>query len=101
MPRTLTLVLFGLLFTACVFGQAFTGSISGLVTDPTGALLIGAKITVTDIAKNTNFTTLSNESGFFLIGQLAPSTYRVTAEKAGFRKDILDFMPLATQQTVS
>src|SRR6266581_2948148 len=101
MPRTLTLVLIVLVCTAGAFGQAFTGSISGLVTDPTGALLIGAKITVTDIAKNTNYTTLTNESGFFLIGQLAPSTYRVTAEKAGFRKHILDLIPLSTQQKVS
>ena len=64
MPRTLMLLLIVLVCTAGAFGQAFTGSISGLVTDPTGALLVGAKITVTDIAKNTNYTTLTNESGF-------------------------------------
>src|SRR5947207_2351121 len=101
MPRTLTLVLFGLLFTACVFGQAFTGSISGLVTDPTGALLTDAKITITDVAKNTHYKTSTNESGFYLIGQLAPSTYRVTAEKPGFRKHVLEDLPLSTQQKVS
>jgi hypothetical protein len=101
MPRTLTLVTFVLLITVCAFGQAFTGSISGLVTDPTGALLTDATITITDIAKNTNFKTHTNEAGFFLIGQLAPSTYRVTAEKPGFRKYVLDAVPLSTQQKVS
>ncbi len=101
MPRTLTLIPFGLLFTACAFSQAFTGSISGLVTDPTGALLTDAKITITDVAKNTHYKTSTNESGFFLVGQLAPSTYRVTAEKAGFRKYVLDAVPLSTQQKVS
>src|SRR5712692_9066760 len=101
MPRTLTLVPFGLLLAACAFGQAFTGSISGLVTDPTGAVLTDAKITITDIGKNTTYKTSTNEAGFFLIGQLAPSTYRVTAEKAGFRKYVLDAVPLSTQQKVS
>src|SRR5260370_739676 len=101
MPRTLPFVSSVLLFAAIVFGQAFTGSISGLVTDPTGALLTGANITITDIAKNTTYKAATNEAGFFLIGQLPPSTYRVTAEKPGFRKYVLDAVPLSTQQKVS
>src|SRR6266566_1208450 len=101
MSRTLTLLLIVLVCTAGAFGQAFTGSISGLVTDPTGALLIGAKITITDIAKNTTYKTSTNEAGFFLIGQLPPSTYRLVAEKSGFRKYMLDAVPLSTQQKVS
>src|SRR6266478_2797829 len=101
MPRTLSIVSLALLIVACAFGQAFTGSISGLVTDPTGALLTDAKITVTDIGKNTTHKTSTNESGFYLIGQLAPGAYRVTAEKSGFRKYVLDEVPLSTQQKVS
>ncbi len=101
MPRTLSLVSLALLIAACAFGQAFTGSISGLVTDPTGALLTDAKITVTDIGKNTTHKTSTNESGFYLIGQLPPGAYRVTAEKPGFRKYVLDEVPLSTQQKVS
>lgn len=98
MDRLLYLVGVSLLIAAAVFGQAFTGSISGLVTDPTGAVLTQASITVTDTAKNTTFRTTTNEAGFYLIGQLPPSTYRVTAEKAGFRKYVLDSLPLSTQQ---
>ena len=101
MPRTMNLISVGVLFAACAFSQAFTGSISGLVTDPTGALLTDAKIIITDIKKNTNHKTSTNDAGFFLIGQLEPGTYRVTAEKPGFRKYVLDAVPLSTQQKVS
>ena len=90
-----------LLTSALAFGQAFTGSISGLVTDPTGAVVSGAVLTVTDVSKNTNYRTTSNATGFYVVTQLPPSTYRVTAEQAGFRRFMLDALPLATQQSAT
>ncbi|MDQ6663703.1 MAG: TonB-dependent receptor [Acidobacteriota bacterium] len=84
--------------SAVLYGQAFTGSISGIVTDASGAVLPQASITVTDLGKNTSFHTETNGSGFYLIGQLSPGSYRIVAEKGGFRKYTLDAMPLSTQQ---
>src|SRR5262249_36299523 len=55
-------------------------------------------ITVTAIDQNVNYKTLSNETGFYLVGQLQPGNYRITAEKAGFRKYVVDSLPVATQQ---
>src|ERR1051326_2730063 len=98
MSRLLALLLF---LSTLVFGQAFTGSISGLVTDPTGAVVADAVITVTDISKNTNYRATSNATGFYVVSQLPPSTYRVTAEQAGFRRFMLDALPLATQQSAT
>src|SRR5438552_12677957 len=83
------------------FGQTFTGSISGLVTDPTGAIVAGAVITVTDTGKNTNSRTTTNGTGFFVVPQLAPGIYRITAEQVGFRRYSLDAMPLSTQQAAT
>ena len=55
-----------------LFSQSFTGSISGLVTDSSGAVVPQAAITVTDLGRNTRFRTESNDSGFYLVGQLSP-----------------------------
>ncbi|MGH9661422.1 MAG: carboxypeptidase-like regulatory domain-containing protein, partial [Bryobacteraceae bacterium] len=86
---------------ASLFGQAFTGSISGLVKDPTGAVVNGAVIIVTDVARGTQHKTVSNDTGLYVVPQLQPSTFRITAEAAGFRKYTLDGMPLSTQQSAT
>jgi hypothetical protein len=81
-----------------LFGQASTGSVSGLVTDPTGAAVPGVGITVTDIQRNVPFKTVTNAEGFYVVTPLPPGRYRVAAEKAGFRRYVLDDLPLSTQQ---
>lgn len=63
-----------------------TGSISGTVTDPSGAVVPGARITATSTATNQVVTTETNDSGFFALRPLPPGTYRVTIEAKGFRK---------------
>src|SRR5262249_2540758 len=83
------------------FGQAFTGSISGIVNDPTGAVVSGAVITVTGLEKNTVFRTMSNATGLYVVSQLPPGRYQVTAEQPGFRKFVLDSLPLPTQQSAT
>lgn len=50
MLRPLTFTCTLLLLASSAFGQAFTGSISGIVTDPSGAVLSEAAITVTDLS---------------------------------------------------
>ena len=86
---------------AILFSQSFTGSISGLVTDSSGAVVPQAAIVVTDVGRNTSFRTESNDSGFYLIGQLSPGSYNVSVEKSGFKKYALDALPLSTQQKAS
>src|SRR3954453_8133044 len=90
-----------LVSASLLLGQSFTGSISGLVTDSSGAVVPEAAITVTDLGKNTSFRTQSNSSGFYLVGQLSPGSYRVNVEKQGFKKFTLDALPLSTQQKAS
>jgi hypothetical protein len=82
-------------------GQAFTGSISGLVTDPTGATVPEVAVTVTDLQRNVSIRAVSNNEGFYLASPLPPGRYSVTAEKTGFRKYVLDEIPLTTQQKAS
>jgi hypothetical protein len=69
-----------------VFGQAgaSTASLKGLVTDPTGAVVQGAKVTVADEAKGTTRTAITKEVGEYQVLLLPPSTYEVKVDKQGF-----------------
>lgn len=78
--------------------QTVAGQISGLVTDPSGAAISGASVVVTDIDRNVNFRSTSNETGFYLVSPLPPGHYKLRAEKAGFRVYLLESIPIATQQ---
>ncbi|HVR24043.1 MAG TPA: TonB-dependent receptor [Candidatus Polarisedimenticolia bacterium] len=66
--------------------QAVYGSVFGTVTDSTGAVVPNATVTVTDVAKGTSETALSNESGQYRVQHLIPDTYTVAAEAKGFNK---------------
>ena len=75
------------------WGQAVYGSIIGTVTDPQGASVPNAKVTVTDVRKGTSDTTTTNESGNYSVTHLIPDVYTVRVEAAGFKvseqKDVI------------
>lgn len=81
--------------------QSFTGSISGTVTDSTGAAIIGAKVTVTDLDRNTTLSGVTTESGFYVVSPIPPGRYRISAERTGFRRYVLEPFPITTQQKAS
>ncbi|MDX1981978.1 MAG: TonB-dependent receptor [Bryobacteraceae bacterium] len=80
------------------WGQTFTGSVSGIVADSTGAVLPGTAITIADMERGTNFRTQSNDTGFYVVSSLPPGRYRINAEKAGFGAFALEPLELRTQQ---
>ena len=65
------------------FGQAVYGSISGTVTDSSGAAVPSAKVTITDTGKGVSYTTTTNESGNYTQGHLIVGTYYVRVEASG------------------
>ena len=67
------------------FGQVTTGNINGTVTDPQGAAVAGAKVTVTDVAKGTSDTITTNDSGNYTVTHLIPDPYTVKIEAPGFK----------------
>jgi hypothetical protein len=73
-----------LLWSAAAFAQQ--ASISGEITDSTGAKLAGARIIATNIATNLATAAVSNESGEYLVPNLEIGEYTLTAEHDGFRK---------------
>src|SRR5712692_2660718 len=68
------------------FSQAVsTGTISGTVTDRSGAVVVDATVTLTDIATNAERTATTNETGRYTLANVPPGTYNVTVRKTGFR----------------
>jgi hypothetical protein len=81
------------LWVPTALAQAVYGSIIGTVTDPSGAAVANAKVTVTSQTKNTSVDTTTNESGNYSVTHLIPDTYSIRVEGQGFKvlqfKDII------------
>jgi hypothetical protein len=77
--------LFLLLTTRTASGQAVYGSIIGTITDPSGAAVPNAKVTVTSATKNTSYEATTNADGNYSVTHLIPDTYNVKAEGSGFK----------------
>jgi hypothetical protein len=68
------------------FGQRDLGTISGTITDASGAAVPSAKITITNDATGVVTNSQTNEAGAFTVPALNPGTYSVTVEASGFQK---------------
>jgi len=97
-------VLRGAMLLAClavlVSGASaqYRASIQGVVTDPDGAAVSGATVTLQNQETNQSFTTTSNDAGIFNFNSLPPSRFTVTVEKAGFKKTVIrDFGVISEQ----
>lgn len=75
-------------FSTLVFGQEFRGSISGRVTEASGAAVPNATVTITNVATNTPTTTSTSDAGDFTVLYLIPGRYMVTVEAQGFKKTV-------------
>lgn len=95
----LPLCLVLLLCTECLFGQADRGTITGTVTDATGALVPGAVITIVSVETNMRRAFVSKSDGRYTSGPLPIGQYRVEAEKAGFKRVVHDAISLQIQET--
>ena len=82
--RTLLCCFVAILLPAVVHGQAVYGSISGNVTDASGAAVPNAKVTITDVGKGVSYNTVTNESGNYSQGHLIAGVYEVRVEAPGF-----------------
>jgi len=82
--RKVLAVFFAFLFTVAAWGQNATTSLHGDVTDPTGALVPGATVTLTNKATKRTLTTTAGKSGEYSFEQLPPAKYSITATASGF-----------------
>ncbi|HUU13558.1 MAG TPA: carboxypeptidase-like regulatory domain-containing protein, partial [Terriglobia bacterium] len=97
------------LFLFCLLGfvnspawaQGFVGSVTGVVTDPTGAVVPGANVTLTDTTKGYTHRATTDGVGRYVIRQLPPSTYQLKVEAQGFKTSIQEGIVLAVAQASS
>ena len=69
----------------CAFSQTTTGRIVGNVSDPSGAAVGGATVTITDVQRNIGRSVTTDTSGEYVAPELQPGQYKVRAEAKGFK----------------
>jgi hypothetical protein len=94
------LLVFGLccLLFGSLLAQVYTGSLSGVLTDPSGGVIPGAEVTVTDTAKGFAYTVMTNDVGRYLVRPLPPSTYRLSVVMPGFQTHVQEGIVLNVNQ---
>src|SRR5258706_213996 len=88
-----------LLCLSSALGQAVTGAITGVVTDPSGAVVVGASVTAENTATAVKTPTQTNGSGVYTIRFLPIGTYTVTIEAKGFNTQKVNAFTLEIDQT--
>ncbi len=97
--KTVALTLSALAFMiSAVFAQQGRGTILGTVTDPSGAAIPGAQVTVTNTATNLTFNAITNDDGFFTVPNLIVGSYSITISKEGFKKSVRGGVTLEVDQ---
>src|ERR1700758_2510916 len=80
------LVLLSLLMLSLgAIAQIQNGQFTGIVTDPTGAAIANAKVTVANIGTNLSVTATTDQTGLYKFNELPVGTYRIIAEAQGFK----------------
>src|SRR5437588_4071521 len=89
----------GLLFsTNLAWAQEVTATITGTVTDPSGAAIAGATVTAKSVQRGITYTATSNESGIYRISELPVGDYDLKVEKQGFQSSLYPALVLVLNQ---
>lgn len=86
LTRLQKLILCMCLALVSAWAQFNTGSMSGTVTDPNGAVIPGAKVVARNVATGQDSETISSEAGLFVFASLPSGNYTMSVEKTGFKK---------------
>ncbi|MBI1898408.1 MAG: carboxypeptidase regulatory-like domain-containing protein [Acidobacteria bacterium] len=90
-----------LVFASAAFGQAATGVLTGVVHDPTGAVVPAAKVVATNQSTGITWTTETSATGAYLFPNLNPAGYQVSVEAQGFRRADLSGIRVNAGATVT
>ncbi|HYY56607.1 MAG TPA: carboxypeptidase-like regulatory domain-containing protein, partial [Pyrinomonadaceae bacterium] len=79
-------------------GAQFRAGLQGTVTDPNGAVVSGATVTLTNNETGKSQQVTTSEEGFYRFSSLAPGLYTLTGEQAGFSKTVLDSVNVSAEE---
>jgi hypothetical protein len=96
MLKSLYLIAISLCFSAVLLGQ--TTSVTGIVSDPTGAVIPGAAVSIVNIQTGAQRDTTADAQGRYTMVQLTPGTYKLTAKANGFSDLVIDKVELLVNQ---
>src|SRR5258706_6885324 len=85
---------------AFLFGQSERGTITGTVVDPSGAVVTGARVIVTNVSTELSTESRSNDAGAYTAASLPVGPYTVRVEKQGFRPIVRSGIELNAASTV-
>jgi len=85
-----------LILGMAIIGQTNRGGITGTVTDPNGAIVPGAKVTVTSVLTNRPTTVNASSSGVYSVTSLDPAEYNIQVEAPSFKKAVVQKVKVDT-----
>ncbi len=100
-PRSVLAAITAIALCSCAaVAQLNRGSLTGIITDSSGAAIVSAKITVIHQQTNMTFATATTETGNYTLPGLDIGRYRIQAEAGGFKRAIRDNVELSAGATV-
>lgn len=98
LPRLVALAVILLLSAVSLPAQVLSGTLTGLVVDPTEAVIPAASVTVRDISTGREYKTVSDTAGNFTVTNLPNGVYRVVVEAPGFAKASIERVQVSLSQ---
>lgn len=85
MRTTSVFLILGLALAAICSAQSPTGTISGIVVDPSGGIVAGAEILIVNDATSVQYPSRTDSEGIYVVANLPPGPYRIQVSKIGFK----------------
>jgi hypothetical protein len=89
-----------LLGCAGLYAQTGQGILTGLVSDPAGALVPGVSVRIVNSATGFVYTAVTNSEGLYRVPYITPGTYEVSFEATGFKRAVRSNIPVRSTETV-
>jgi Carboxypeptidase regulatory-like domain len=92
------LLALSIVFSAAFAHAQYRGSIQGVITDPSGAVVSGANVTLKNLETGQSTKAVSDEKGIFNFNGLPPSRFSVTVERSGFKSKQIESFGITAEQ---
>src|SRR5580704_15230812 len=96
--RSLVLLFGTAMLLAATTQAQYRASLRGTVTDPQGALIPGATVTLVNRDTSATMVSTSDSNGIYVFNALSPAPYRLTVEHQGFKKRVLEDVQIIPEQ---